>query len=109
LTNFGQGTGIIRVGNGDTPRNSPGRWLLSAIIDGCFLLLWAAIQWGTGWALYKIPLDGLDALIRDIFRGIFALASLVPVASHIYENSWKMIYRVRTGVKKAKKEFQRDA
>lgn len=73
-------------------------WFLASLIDGLFLAGWAALQWGVDWFLGLILLSGISAGISLMFQVIFAIATIAPVILWIYEDTMKMIRRVRYNI-----------
>lgn len=55
-------------------------------MDGLFLCLWAATNFGVHFAINKIHLEGSDEVIAMVLQALFGLATLVPIAIFIYRD-----------------------
>jgi len=56
-------------------------------IDGSFLSLWAATNFGVGYAVRRyFPPDGADVVIGVVLRILFGIATLTPIAIDIYRD-----------------------
>ncbi len=59
--------------------------LVSVLIDGAFLALWALAQWALeSFVLARLGLTELDAWVLMAFRLVFAVSTLVPVLVYVY-------------------------
>lgn len=61
-------------------------WIISSLLDACFVIFWVLLQWGTKWVLGLVALDGLDAVTLRVFQVIFALTTLAPILAHVTKN-----------------------
>lgn len=58
----------------------------SCLIDGVFLCLWAATNFGIALLLKQFHLEGLDAIIAIILQYLFGLSTLAPIVIFIYRD-----------------------
>jgi hypothetical protein len=71
-------------------------------VDGLFLCLWAAINFGVSLAVRNyFPSDGVDAIIGFVLQGLFGIATLAPIAIDIYRDLRVMWIRANRKIAKA--------
>jgi hypothetical protein len=58
----------------------------SIFIDGLFLCLWAALNYGVNMAITHLRPDGFDAVISFVLQLLFGIATLAPIAIFIYRD-----------------------
>ena len=75
------------------------KWIISSLLDGLFVAIWAAIQWGAQQAVVNFPLEGVDLWTLRTFQLIFAITTLAPILIYIIMDTTIMIIRARIRVK----------
>jgi drug/metabolite transporter (DMT)-like permease len=76
----------------------------SVLIDGLFLCLWAAVNFGVNVALSSFHLEGSDAIIATVLQVLFGIATLVPNAIFIYRDIRVMWIRANKTIAEAAQE-----
>lgn len=79
-----------------------GKFYLHIIIDLVFLILWIFAQFMTEHCIYWIKntfpglhLDGIETTVFIVFKIIFAITTLFPVALYTFRDLTIMWYRVK--------------
>lgn len=76
------------------------KWALAGLIDGAFLVLWALTQWGVGRLLKMVPLQGIDAVLINVFQALFAAATVAPILFYVYRDITIAWMRTRRSIHK---------
>ena len=63
------------------------KWALSSLVSAVFLVIWIVLQWSIDEIAAYFRLDGIDYWGLIIFQWLFAIATLIPIASYIFKNS----------------------
>jgi hypothetical protein len=58
--------------------------IVSILITGIFLALWAAIQYGVNYLINLLQPTGVDQVILLIFQGVFGVTTLIPIVMYYY-------------------------
>ena len=63
-----------------------GRWVLSGVFSGVFLVIWVILQYFTGQILRRFLLSGIDLYVLWAFQILFAVLTLAPITVYGYKN-----------------------
>ena len=67
-------------------------WVVSMIMDGLFLSIWAILQWFMREVIIEnFPISDSDQWIFQAFQYLFAFSTLVPVVIYIISDIIKML------------------
>ena len=62
-------------------------WTASALLSSLFFTIWIVLQWLLRILISKFPIADTDVIWMKAFQFLFALSTLVPIASYIIKNS----------------------
>jgi hypothetical protein len=71
------------------------------LIDGVFLCLWAAVNFGVTFFFNRFPPDGHDKLIASVLQMLIGVATLIPLTIDIYSDIRVMWIRANDRIKRA--------
>jgi len=70
------------------------RWVLASFIDAIFISLWIITQWIVNtYVIKRLELSGIDQWQLNTFQLLFAIATLIPIASYVIKDSAVIIIR----------------
>ena len=58
-------------------------WGITNLADGVFLVIWTYIQWEVNQVISGLQLDGIDYWLLMAIQLLFAVATFVPILTHI--------------------------
>lgn len=75
-------------------------YLCTSLINGLFLVLWAAIQIGLFQILHTLNLtERLSVFMLEVLRTLFAFSTIIPIAINIYSDTKIMLARTREEIR----------
>ena len=75
------------------------RWIVGVVTFALFISIWIVSQWLVGHLVDQFQLSGIDKWSLVLFQWLFAIGSLIPVATYILKNSLKSIINAWKDVK----------
>ena len=75
-------------------------YLVSVLLNGVFLCIWVAVQYGIAFILQLLSTDRMTKWIILTFRIIFALSTLLPIIIRLYTDIRIMVIRSAKEIEK---------
>lgn len=76
-------------------------WIVSGLLNGCFVISWLLIQWGVNYVATRYPPKGVDSWMLATFSIVFAVSTLIPIIVFIVQDTYVMIQKAKWKMKKA--------
>ena len=74
------------------------RWVVTVMIDGVFMLVWAAAQFGIDGLISRLELSVVNRWELRILQVIFAVESFAPIGSFVVSTTWQAVVTARQAI-----------
>lgn len=79
-------------------------WTISSLVEAIFLVFWVWVQSWVANFVNSLQLTGIDYWISIAIQYLFAISTLIPIATYIFVNNARKILHAWQAIKKVKRQ-----